>query len=103
MRLLRSRLTRQPRSLCEVRSPYADKVRKNNRNLKKEPPALSKSLRILRPLVMMWAYKRIRRVRCEKGKPAARRGRKALGPPRARWEVAGLSNSRSGGAAMLHP
>jgi hypothetical protein len=34
-------------------------------------------------------------VRCEKGKPVVRRGRKAQGP--SVWEVAGLSNS-SGGA-----
>jgi hypothetical protein len=39
----------------------------------------------------------------EKGKPVVRRGRKAYGPPRARWEeVAGLSNSR-GGASELRP
>ena len=33
-------------------------------------------------------------VRCEKGKPIVRRGRKAQGPPS--WEVAGLSNSEGG-------
>src|SRR5215203_5701998 len=39
-------------------------------------------------------------LRCrDKGKPAAKRGRKAHGPPRARWEeVAGLSNGDGGGA-----
>src|SRR5215207_3178663 len=36
-------------------------------------------------------------VRCEKGKPVVRRGRKAQGPPS--WEVAGLPNS--GGATKL--
>jgi hypothetical protein len=39
------------------------------------------------------------RRRRDKGKPAARRARKAYGPPRARWqEVAGLSNGDGGGA-----
>src|SRR5829696_9658293 len=39
--------------------------------------------------------------RCrDKGKPAAKRGRKAYGPPRARGEeVAGLSNGDGGGGA----
>jgi hypothetical protein len=36
----------------------------------------------------------------DKGKPVARRGCKAYGPPS--WEVAGLSNS-SGGDTMLRP
>jgi hypothetical protein len=79
MRLLRSPLTRQPRSLCEVRSPYADKVRKNNRNPKKEPPALSKSLRILRPLVMMWACKRIRVCAARRANPSRGGGAKPMG------------------------
>jgi hypothetical protein len=36
--------------------------------------------------------------RRDKGKPAAKRGRKAYGPPRTRWwEVAGLSNGDGGG------
>jgi hypothetical protein len=45
------------------------------------------------------ATRRIR-MRCEKGKPVVRQGRKAYGPPV--WEVAGPSNS-SGGATMLRP
>jgi CSLREA domain-containing protein len=58
---------------------------------------------------MMWACERIR-VRCEKGKPVVRRGRKAYGPPRASWEeVAGPPNSAaelessalSGGGATM--
>jgi hypothetical protein len=38
--------------------------------------------------------------RRDKGKPAAKRGRKAYGPPKARWgeEVARLSNGVGGGA-----
>jgi hypothetical protein len=42
--------------------------------------------------------------RRDKGKPAAKRGRKAYGPPRARWEeVAGLSNGERGGATKRAP
>jgi hypothetical protein len=44
---------------------------------------------------------RIRVCASEKGKPVVRRGRKAHGPPS--WEVAGLSNSNSGGATKLRP
>src|SRR5918999_91799 len=36
------------------------------------------------------------RMRCEKGKPAARRGRKAYGPPMYVWEIAGLPTERRG-------
>src|SRR5215208_332010 len=40
----------------------------------------------------------------EKGKPIVRRGRKAQGPPRARWEeVAGLPNGDGDGATGLRP
>jgi hypothetical protein len=42
--------------------------------------------------------------RRDKGKPAARRARKAYGPPRASlWEVAGLSNGDGGGATKRAP
>jgi hypothetical protein len=63
--------------LCAKFAPMARRYgSENKRNLKKEPPALSKPLRIVRPLIMMWACKRIRVRSCEKGKPVARRGRK---------------------------
>jgi hypothetical protein len=79
MRLLRSRLTRQPCSLCEVRSQYADKVRKTIEISKKEPPALSKPLRIVRPLVMMWASKRIRVCAARRANPSRGGGAKPKG------------------------
>jgi hypothetical protein len=42
--------------------------------------------------------------RRDKGKPAAKRGRKAQGPPRVRWEeAAGLSNGDGGGATKRAP
>ena len=76
MRLLRSRLMRQPCSLCEVRSQYADTVRKTSESQKRAACAL-KTIADCSPIdndVGMQAHPC---VRCEKGKPVARRGRKA--------------------------
>jgi hypothetical protein len=63
------------RSICHWRCIVSSMLSDPSRRICLTISPLS-SLRIHRVSVMMWAGKRIR-VRCDKGKPVARRGRKA--------------------------